>query len=124
MQTPGSYIPYEYLPILVIMMISVMFSVVVILVGSIFRLARPYKEKLLIYESGNPPVGETRERFSIKFYIIAMLFVVFDVEAVFLYPWALVFDSIGLYAVIEMMLFIVMLLIGYVYAWKKEAFDW
>jgi NADH-quinone oxidoreductase subunit A len=124
MQTPGSYIPYEYLPILVIMMISVMFSVVVILVGSIFRLARPYKEKLLIYESGNPPVGETRERFSIKFYIIAMLFVVFDVEAVFLYPWALVFDSIGLYAVIEMMLFIVMLLIGYVYAWKKEAFNW
>ena len=123
MQTPGSYIPYEYLPILVIMMISVMFSVVVILVGSIFRLARPYKEKLLIYESGNPPVGETRERFSIKFYIIAMLFVVFDVEAVFLYPWALVFDSIGLYAVIEMMLFIVMLLIGYVYAWKKEEFD-
>ena len=124
MQTPGSYIPYEYLPVLVIMMISVMFSVVVILVGSIFRLARPYKEKLLIYESGNPPVGETRERFSIKFYIIAMLFVVFDVEAVFLYPWALVFDSIGLYAVIEMMLFIVMLLIGYVYAWKKEAFNW
>jgi NADH-quinone oxidoreductase subunit A len=124
MQTPGSYIPYEYLPVLAIMIISVMFSVVVILVGSIFRLARPYKEKLLIYESGNPPVGETRERFSIKFYIIAMLFVVFDVEAVFLYPWALVFDSIGLYALIEMMLFIVMLLIGYVYAWKKEAFDW
>jgi NADH-quinone oxidoreductase subunit A len=124
MQTPGSYIPYEYLPVLAIMIISVMFSVVVILVGSIFRLARPYKEKLLIYESGNPPVGETRERFSIKFYIIAMLFVVFDVEAVFLYPWALVFDSIGLYAVIEMMLFIVMLLIGYVYAWKKEAFNW
>src|ERR1700690_2744160 len=124
MQSPGSYIPYEYLPVLVILMISVMFSVVVILVGSIFRLGRPYKEKLLIYESGNPPVGETRERFSIKFYIIAMLFVVFDVEAVFLYPWALVFDSIGLYAVIEMMLFIVMLLIGYVYAWKKEAFNW
>ena len=109
---------------MVIMIISVMFSVGVLLVGKIFRLRRPYKEKLLIYESGNPPVGETRERFSIKFYIIAMLFVVFDVEAVFLYPWALVFDSIGLYALIEMMLFIVMLLIGYVYAWKKEAFNW
>ena len=124
MQTPGSYIPYDYLPVMVIMIISVLFSVVVLLVGKIFRLRRPYKEKLLIYESGNPPVGETRERFSIKFYIIAMLFVVFDVEAVFLYPWALVFDSIGLYALIEMMLFIVMLLIGYVYAWKKEAFNW
>lgn len=124
MQTPGSYIPYEYLPVMIIMMISVMFSVVVLMIGSIFRLSRPYKEKLLIYESGNPPVGETRERFSIKFYIIAMLFVVFDVEAVFLYPWALVFDSIGLYALIEMMLFIVILLVGYVYAWKKEAFKW
>ena len=124
MQTPGSYIPYDYLPVMVIMIISVLFSVVVLLVGKIFRLRRPYKEKLLIYESGNPPVGETRERFSIKFYIIAMLFVVFDVEAVFLYPWALVFDSIGFYALIEMMLFIVMLLIGYVYAWKKEAFNW
>ncbi len=109
---------------MITMMISVMFSVVVLLVGSIFRLKRPYAEKLLIYESGNPPVGETRERFSIKFYITAMLFVVFDVEAVFLYPWALVYDSIGLYALIEMMLFIVMLLIGYIYAWKKEAFKW
>ncbi|HMK60334.1 MAG TPA: NADH-quinone oxidoreductase subunit A [Dissulfurispiraceae bacterium] len=124
MQIPGSYVPYEYLPIMIIMIISILFSVVVLLVGSIFRLKKPYKEKLYIYESGNPPVGETRERFSIKFYIIAMLFVVFDVEAVFLYPWALVFDNIGLYALVEMLLFIVVLLIGYVYAWKKEAFKW
>ncbi len=121
---PGSYIPTEYLPVLLIMLFSIIFSGGVILVGSIMRLRRPYKEKLQIYESGNPPVGEPRERFSIKFYIIAMLFVVFDVEAVFLYPWALVFDKIGLYALIEMMLFMVILLVGYVYAWKKEAFQW
>jgi NADH-quinone oxidoreductase subunit A len=124
MVKPGSYIPTEYLPILLIMLFSIVFSGGVILIGSIVRLRRPYKEKLQIYESGNPPVGEPRERFSIKFYIIAMLFVVFDVEAVFLYPWALVFDKIGLYALIEMMLFIVMLLVGYIYAWKKEAFKW
>jgi NADH-quinone oxidoreductase subunit A len=124
MVIPGSYIPTEYLPVLLIMLFSIIFSGGVILVGSIMRLRRPYKEKLQIYESGNPPVGEPRERFSIKFYIIAMLFVVFDVEAVFLYPWALVFDKIGLYALIEMMLFIVILLVGYVYAWKKEAFEW
>ena len=121
---PGSYMPTEYLPVLLIMLFSIIFSGGVILVGSIVRLRRPYKEKLQIYESGNPPVGEPRERFSIKFYIIAMLFVVFDVEAVFLYPWALVFDKIGLYALIEMMLFIVILLVGYIYAWKKEAFQW
>ena len=124
MVMPGSYIPTEYLPVLLIMLFSIVFSGGVILIGSIMRLRRPYKEKLQIYESGNPPVGEPRERFSIKFYIIAMLFVVFDVEAVFLYPWALVFDKIGLYALIEMMLFIVILLVGYVYAWKKEAFQW
>ena len=124
MVQPGSYIPTEYLPILLIMLFSIAFAGGVILLGSIVRLRRPYKEKLQIYESGNPPVGEPRERFSIKFYIIAMLFVVFDVEAVFLYPWALVFDKIGLYALIEMLLFIVVLLIGYIYAWKKEAFEW
>ena len=124
MVQPGSYIPTEYLPILLIMLFSIAFAGGVILLGSIVRLRRPCKEKLQIYESGNPPVGEPRERFSIKFYIIAMLFVVFDVEAVFLYPWALVFDKIGLYALIEMLLFIVVLLIGYIYAWKKEAFEW
>jgi NADH-quinone oxidoreductase subunit A len=124
MVMPGSYIPTEYLPVLLIMLFSIIFSGGVILIGSIMRLRRPYKEKLQIYESGNPPVGEPRERFSIKFYIIAMLFVVFDVEAVFLYPWALVFDKIGLYALIEMMLFMIILLVGYVYAWKKEAFQW
>jgi NADH-quinone oxidoreductase subunit A len=69
-------------------------------------------------------VGTAHVRFSVKFYIIAMLFVVFDVEAVFLYPWALVFDAIGLYAFIEMIIFIVILLIGYIYAWRKEAFVW
>ncbi|HTZ17897.1 MAG TPA: NADH-quinone oxidoreductase subunit A [Dissulfurispiraceae bacterium] len=124
MITPGSYVPTEYLPILLMMLFSIVFAGGVILLGSIVRLRRPYKEKLLIYESGNPPVGEPRERFSIKFYIIAMLFVVFDVEAVFLYPWALTFDTIGLYALVEMLLFIVILLVGYVYAWKKEAFKW
>ncbi len=76
------------------------------------------------YESGITPVGEPRYRFSIRFYIIAMLFVIFDVEAIFIYPWAVVFDKIGIFAFIEMVIFIVILLIGYIYAWKKEAFQW
>ena len=76
------------------------------------------------YESGIPPVGEPRSRFSIRFYILAMLFVVFDVEAIFLYPWAVVFDKIGLYALIEMIIFISVLFAGYIYAWKKGAFRW
>ncbi|BCB97031.1 NADH-quinone oxidoreductase subunit A 1 [Dissulfurispira thermophila] len=122
--SPGSYMPTEYLPILIIMIIAFAFGAGALLVGGIFRLKRPYKEKLMPYESGNPPVGEPRYRFSIKFYIIAMLFVIFDVEAVFLYPWAVVYEKIGLYALIEMMLFIAILVVGYIYAWKKEAFKW
>ncbi len=121
---PGSYIPSEYLPILIIMVISVLFGTVTLLVGNIFRIKRPYKEKLVAYESGNLPIGEPREKFSVKYYIIAMLFVIFDVEAVFLYPWALVYDKIGLYALVEMILFILILAVGYIYAWRKEAFNW
>jgi NADH-quinone oxidoreductase subunit A len=121
---PGTFLPSSYLPILIFLMIATAFGLGALLVGSIFRLKRPYAEKLMPYESGNPPVGEPRQRFSVKFYIIAMLFVVFDVEAVFLYPWAIVFDKIGLYAFIEMVIFIVILFVGYIYAWKKEAFVW
>lgn len=121
---PGSYIPTEYLPIMLFMIIAFAVGFSALLIGNIFRLKRPYKEKLMPYESGNPPIGEPREQFSMKFYITAMLFVIFDVEAVFLYPWAVVFDKIGLYALIEMLLFIFMLVVGYVYAWKKEAFNW
>lgn len=106
------------------MLIALAFGLGALIVGMVFRLRRPYFEKLLPYESGNPPVGEPRYRFSVKFYVIAMLFVVFDVEAVFLYPWAIVFDKIGLYAFIEMVIFIVILVAGYIYAWKKEAFRW
>lgn len=122
--TPGSYIPTEYFPVFVFMLISIIFGVGIILIGGLVRLKRPYKEKLSPYECGNPPVGAPREQFSIKFYIIAMLFVIFDVLAVFLYPWSLVYEGIGLYALIGMMLFIAILLVGYIYAWKKEAFEW
>lgn len=122
--TPGSYVPSEYFPLLILMVAGLAVGVGTLIVNSIMALRRPYKEKLMPYESGNEPIGEPRSRFSVKFYIIAMLFVIFDVEAVFLYPWALVYDSIGLYALLEMLLFIVILVIGYVYAWRKEAFVW
>lgn len=121
---PSAYLPEEYLPVLIFLVIAVAFGLGTLVVGTLFRPRRPYREKLLPYESGNPPSGEPRYRFSVKFYIIAMLFVIFDVEAVFMYPWAIVFDQIGLYALVEMMLFIVILAVGYVYAWKKEAFKW
>jgi len=116
--------PTNYLPILILMIAATLFGFGALLVGILFRPSRPYAEKLMPYESGNIPVGEPRSRFSVHFYIIAMLFLVFDVEAVFLYPWAVVFNKIGFFAYIEMVLFIIILLVGYIYAWKKNAFDW
>ena len=121
---PGTFTPSEYLPIFIFLMLAMAFGLGALLIGEFFRLKRPYSDKLMPYESGNLPVGEPRQRFSVRFYIIAMLFVVFDVEAVFLYPWAVVFEKIGLYAFIEMIIFIAILLVGSVYAWKKEAFVW
>ncbi len=121
---PGTYIPSGYLPILIFMIVGLCFGLGSLALSWFVRPRRPYPEKLTPYESGNPPVGEPRMRFSIGFYVVAMLFVVFDVEAVFLYPWAVVMDRIGMYAFVEMILFIVILLVGYVYAWKKDAFVW
>ncbi len=121
---PSAFLPREYLPIVIFMVIVILFGLGTLAAGIIFRPKRPYPDKLVPYESGNPPVGEPRYRFSVRFYIIAMLFVIFDVEAVFLYPWAIVFDKIGLFALVEMLLFIAILVVGYVYAWKKEAFRW
>lgn len=121
---PGTYIPTDYLPVLIFIIIATAFGLGVLLIGVIFRLERPYFDKLMPYESGITPVGEPRYRFAIRFYVIAMLFVIFDVEAVFIYPWAIVFDEIGIYAFIAMVIFIVILLIGFIYAWKKEAFQW
>jgi len=121
--TPGSYVPTEYLPVLILMVIAYWLGIIIVLFGTLVRPSRPYREKLVPYESGMPPVGEPRQRFRVSYYIVAMLFVVFDVEAVFLYPWALVYDQIGLFALIEMILFIAILVVGYIYAWQKKAFE-
>jgi NADH-quinone oxidoreductase subunit A len=121
---PGTYLPSDYLPVLIFIIIATAFGLGAILIGYIFRLKKPYYEKLMPYESGMTPKGEPRYRFSVRFYIVAMLFVVFDVEAIFIYPWAIVFDKIGIYAFIEMVIFIAILLVGYLYALKKEAFQW
>jgi NADH-quinone oxidoreductase subunit A len=127
----GNFLPNEYLPLLIFILLAIALGFGLLLVGEVIRPRRPYREKLMPYESGStfetattPLVEPTRYRFSVRFYIIAMLFVVFDVEAIFIYPWAIVFDKIGMFAFIEMVIFIVVLLIGFVYAWKKEAFTW
>lgn len=121
---PGTYIPSDYFPVAIILVLAVLIGLGALLAGLLVRPRRPYAQKLTPYESGNPPVDEPRYKFSIKFYIIAMLFVVFDVEAVFLYPWAVAYDKLGMFGFIEMMLFIFILLVGYIYVWHKGAFNW
>ena len=121
---PGTFMPTEYLPILIFLMVATAFGIGTLLIGELLRMKRPYAEKLMPYESGNPPVGEPHYRFSVKFYIIAMLFVVFDVETVFMFPWAVMMDQLKLFGLIEMIVFLFILIIGYAYAWRQGALEW
>ena len=113
-----------YLPILVLVVIAVLFGLGSVIFSSLIGQKKPSQVKLAPYECGCEPVGSARERFSVKFYLIAMLFILFDIEAVFLYPWAVLFKRLGMFGLIEMGVFIAILFVGYVYVWKKGALEW
>jgi NADH-quinone oxidoreductase subunit A len=113
-----------YLPIILLLVIAVGFGVVSITLSSLIGQKKISKVKLQPYECGCEPVGSAQERFSIKFYLIAMLFILFDIECVFLYPWAVLFKRLGVFGLFEMGLFIVILFVGYIYVWKKGALEW
>ena len=113
-----------YLPILVLVVIAVLFGLGSVIFSTLIGEKKPSKVKLAPYECGCEPVGTARERFSIKFYLIAMLFILFDIEAVFLYPWSVIFKRLGMFGLVEMGVFIVILFVGYVYVWKKGALEW
>jgi NADH-quinone oxidoreductase subunit A len=121
---PGEFVPTNYLPILVFIAIALAFGGVTLLLGKILRPSRIYKAKLTPYESGSIPFSDARAPFPLRYYIIAMIFVVFDIETVFLYPWAVIYNELKLFGLIEMALFILVLLVGYFYAWKKGALEW
>jgi len=121
---PGEFVPTNYLPILVFIGIALAFGGVTLLLGKILRPSRIYKAKLTPYESGSIPFSDARTPFPLRYYLIAMIFVIFDIETVFLYPWAVVYNDLKLFGLIEMALFILVLLVGYFYAWKKGALQW
>jgi NADH-quinone oxidoreductase subunit A len=121
---PGEFVPVNYLPILIYIAIALAFGGVTLVLGKILRPSRVYKAKLTPYESGSIPFSDARIPFPLRYYIIAMIFVIFDIETVFLYPWAVVYGDLKLVGLIEMILFIVVLLVGYFYAWKKGALEW
>ncbi|CAG0963493.1 NADH-quinone oxidoreductase subunit A [Geobacter sp.] len=113
-----------YLPIIVLVAIAAVFGLGALTFSSLIGPKKPSAVKLAPYECGCEPVGSARERFSVKFYIIAMLFILFDIEAVFLYPWSVIFKRLGMFGVMEMGVFIVILFVGYIYVWKKGALEW
>ncbi len=117
-------IPLNYAPILIFMVIVLGFGLVTLSLGWVVRPSNPYKAKLAPYESGSPLFSDARVQFPMRYYIIAMLFVIFDIEVVFLFPWAVAFRKLGLVGLIEMVLFILILVVGYWYAWKKGALEW
>lgn len=117
-----------YLTIVIYMAAVVFLAVAILGMSAWVGVKRPTREKLSPYECGIQPVGDARERFSVSFYLIGMLFILFDVEAVFLYPWAVVYKELSVgwkwFGFVEMFLYVIILLAGYVYIWKKGALDW
>ncbi|MBI4545279.1 MAG: NADH-quinone oxidoreductase subunit A [Gemmatimonadetes bacterium] len=113
-----------YVPVLILFGVSLANAVGIVVLSHLLSPFRPTPAKVMPYESGMVPLGNTRERFSIKFYMVAILFIVFDIETVFLIPWGVVFRRLGLFGFAEMLVFLGVLAVGLVYAWKKGALEW
>jgi NADH-quinone oxidoreductase subunit A len=114
----------EYLPILILIVLASLLAGFIVALGHLFGPRRPSPRKLQPYESGMIPIGPGTRRIPVRFYLIAVLFILFDIEVIFFFPWAIVFRQLGLFGLVEMMIFILILLVGYFYAWKKGALEW
>ena len=115
---------HAFAPLLIHLIIAVALAGILTTLSIAIGWRRPNRAKQQAYECGMEPTGDAREPFSVKFYLVAMVFILFDVEAIFLYPWAVVFRTLGHYGFYEMMIYIAILLVGYFYLWKKGALDW
>ncbi|MFA6469634.1 MAG: NADH-quinone oxidoreductase subunit A [Bacteroidota bacterium] len=114
----------EFGNILAFFIIGVLFTAAGLIGSWLLRPRRPYAEKLSTYECGEIPIGSSHIRFNIRFYVVALIFLVFEVEAVFLFPWALVFKEFGMFAFVEMLVFLAILIVGYAYVWVKGDLEW
>ncbi len=114
----------NYLPILVFIVIAAGLSCVMLLASYIAGRQKPDSEKLSAYECGFEPFEDARNRFDIRFYLVAILFIIFDLEIAFLFPWAVALGEIGIYGFWSMMIFLLILTIGFIYEWKKGALEW
>jgi len=115
---------FSYLPIVLFLLVAAAFPGVALLVMRAIRPQIYNQKKMMPYECGIDPIKDARERFSVRFYIIAMLFLIFDVETVFLLPWAIGFDRLAVFGLVEMLIFVGILVVGYYYAWRKGVLNW
>jgi NADH-quinone oxidoreductase subunit A len=116
--------PSGYIPIFIFLALAILFPVVTILLAKLIRPSAPFPTKLEAYECGIKPTSDSRGRYTVRFYIIAILFVIFDVETIFLFPWAVRYRSLGWFGVAEVAVFLAILLVGYIWAYKKGALEW
>ncbi len=115
---------YGYIPIILFAAVAILLPFVLLGLSRLVQRRVFEHEKLMPYECGVDPIGDARERFSVRFYIVAMLFLIFDVETIFLFPWAIIYDRLALFGLVEMLIFIGILVVGYYYAWRKGALEW
>src|SRR5688500_17618469 len=113
-----------YIPIFLFMLVAIGFAFLTLFMSQLVSSKKYNKVKLEPYECGIEPTTDARDRYSIRYYLVAMLFVIFDVETVFMFPWAVIFDQLLLFGLIEMLVFIFILVVGYYYAWQKGALEW
>ena len=114
----------EYLPILLFLIISIIFSIAALSLSFILSPKKPSDEKLSPYECGFEPFDDARTKFDIRFYLVALLFIIFDLEVTFLFPWAISLKDIRIFGYVSMMIFLIILTIGFIYEWKKGALEW
>ena len=116
--------PSAYIPIVLFIAVATGFAVFTLVFTSLIHPSKYNKVKLEPYECGIEASTDARDRYSVRYYVVAMLFVIFDVETVFMFPWAVIFDKLLVFGLIEMLVFIFILVVGYYYAWQKGALDW
>ena len=114
----------NYLPILIFIILGVVFGVAPIIVGKVLAVNRPDTDKLSPYECGFEAFEDSRMKFDVRFYLVAILFIIFDLEIAFLFPWAVVLNDIGMFGFMAMVVFLGILVIGFIYEWKKGALEW
>ena len=114
----------DYLPLAILVALSVIVSIIVIFASRVLGPHRPTPKKTAPYESGMAPIGPAVRRLPVRFYLVAVVFILFDIEVIFILPWAVIFRKLGLFGLIEMGIFVTILLVGYVYLWRKGALEW